>query len=1050
MRLPALAIRNHRFTQVVVALVAGLGLLSFFTMPRTEDPVFDLPLANVVVVFPGADPEVIEALAVDPLEEAIDELDELETLETSIEDGVAVISAEMMSGTPSDEAYDAVLQKVNEIRDELPDEVRSVDVIQPSLSDVTVLQLALVSGEGRAGGVGLGVGALGRVAEDLEREIEAVAGVKAVDTWGYADPQVRVELDPERMRALSLSVDHVAAAVQWAGADIPGGFVVSGERRLNVRTSGDFDSLDDIARAVIPGVPGRILRVADVADVQWATEDEEHRARFQGRPAVFLSVIQRKGTNIFQVMDGVRPAVEAFEESLPDGVELHTVFDQSVSVSSRVNGFFSSLFQGIVLVGVVMFLFVGLRAALLVMVTIPLAITFALAGVEFVGYGLQQMSIVGLVIALGLLVDDAIVVVENIGRLRREGRGVLDAALEGAAEVAWPSATGTLTTVLAFVPMVAIQSGTGDYIRSLPVTVILALVASLLLSLTLTPLMARRVLAGRKAGGEDASVGSGIDPTNPVEEAGSGLRTGLLQGPLTRAARGPYRRLLASALSRPRRVLLAGAGALGLALALFPLVGVSLFPKAEKAQILVNVEAPGGADLEAVGRIVSDLEGVLARREDVVRFASNVGADNPQVYYNVQPRQPRTNIGQILVEMESYEATLGAVPELNSVFDRYPGAHISITEFENGPPVEAPIVVKVTGPELGILEALAGQIEDLLLAHPGARDVRNPLGVSRTDLQVAVDPDRLALVGLDPLTLDRTVRAGVTGLEVGRLRDAEGTESDVVMRFPFLGNAPSPRDLEWVTLQAPGGGSVPLSQVARVELVPGSGRIDHYDTRRVATVTAYPVGDTSPLEVTRDVTSELEGAEWPDGYEWFAGGAFEEQQEGFAGMIRALLVAVLGIFAVLVLQFRSFVQPVIIFASVPLAFVGAVLALLLTGYTFSFTAFIGITSLVGIVINNSIILVDYANRRVSAGDSVDEALRKAGEVRFQPIVLTTVTTVGGLLPLTLTGSTLWSPLGWTIIGGLLTSTVLTLVLVPALYRVVSGERAPIVVPRVSG
>ena len=330
-------------------------------------------------------------------------------------------------------------------------------------------------------------------------------------------------------------------------------------------------------------------------------------------------------------------------------------------------------------------------------------------------------------------------------------------------------------------------------------------------------------------------------------------------------------------------------------------------------------------------------------------------------------------------------------------------------------------MLKVTGPELETLEELATRIEDLLLAHPDARDVRNPLGVKRTDLQVAVDPDRLALLGLDPLTVDRTVRAGVAGLEVGRLRDGEGEESDIVMRFPFMGHAPSPADLNWVTLQAPSGGSVPLSQVATVELTPGSGRIDHYDTRRVATVTAYPVGEASALDVTRDITAELESMDFPRGYEWFAGGTFEEQQEGFGGMIRALMVAVLGIFAVLVLQFRSFLQPLIIFASVPLAFVGAVLALLFTGYSFSFTAFIGITSLVGIVINNSIILVDYANRRIAAGDSVDEALRRAGEVRFQPIVLTTVTTVGGLLPLTLTGSSLWSPLGWTIIGGLLTS-----------------------------
>lgn len=1018
MNLPALAINNRRFTQVIVVLLGALGALSFLTMPRSEDPIFELPLANVVVVYPGADPEVIEALAVDPIEEELAEIKELLRLESSIEDGVAVISAEMRSGTPSDEAYDAVLQRVNEIRPELPAEIREVDVIQPSLSDVTILQLALVSEV-------VEPAALGVMVESLEDEIERVTGVKRVDTWGYPEREVRVTLDPERLRSLGISVDRVAGAIQTAGADIPGGFVESGDRRLNVRTSGDFEAMEDIGRALVPGTPGVLVRVNDVARLSWDTEDREHTTRFDGRTAVFLSVVQREGTNIFSVLDDVRPVVSEFEEQLPADVSVETVFDQSVSVEERVGGFFSSLLQGIALVGVAMFLFVGGRPALLVMTTIPLAILLALGAVDFTGFGLQQMSIVGLVIALGLLVDDAIVVVENIGRLRREGRSVLDAAIEGTSEVAWPSLSGTVTTVLAFLPMVAIRSGTGDYIRSLPVTVIYALVASLFLSLTLTPLMASALLRVKRGG-------EALQPTDRPQVP----RGGVLQGPLARLAMGPYRRLLRSAIARPWRVLGVGFGAFALAGALFPLVGVSLFPKAEKPQFLVNVEAPAGTSLRATEAIVREIEDLVAARDDVVRVASNAGADNPQVYYNVQPRQARTNIAQLLVELDDYGSAFDAVAELSMQFDRYPGARISITEFENGPPVEAPVVFKVTGPELGTLKRLAERVEQTLAAVPEARDVRNPLGDRKSDLTVAIDADRAALHGVDLLTVDRTVRASLAGLEVGRFRDAEGTEFDIVLRFPLGSELASPSDLERITVFGAAGAAVPLTQVAELAMTPGSGRIDHYETERVATVTAFPVGDASPLDITAAASTALEAMDWPAGYSWFAGGTFEEQQEGFAGMIRALLVAILGIFAVLVLQFRSFAQPLIIFAAVPLSFVGAVGALLLTGNTFSFTAFIGITSLVGIVINNSIILVDFANRRIAEGDSLQDALERAGEVRFQPIVLTTVTTVSGLLPLTLTGSSLWSPLGWTIIGGLLTSTLLTLLVVPALYAVV--------------
>lgn len=1018
MSLPALSIRNHRFTQVVVALFSALGLVSFMTMPRSEDPFFDIPVASVVVVFPGADPEVIEALVVDPLEEAIREIEQLKTLETRVQDGVAVLAIEMLTGTNSDDAYNAVLQKVTEVLPELPDEVRSVEVIKPSLADVSIIQLALVADGNPA--------SLPELAARLERRIERAPGVKRVDRLGYADREVRVSLDAERIRALGISIDQVAGAVQSAGANVPGGFVTVGDRRMNVVTSGDFDSLQEIERALIPGITPGLVRVGDVARVEWTTEDEEHRTRFQGNPAVFLSVVQREGTNIFRVLEGVYPIVAAAETELPAGVTLHTVFDQSVSVATRVSGFFSSLLQGILLVGVVMLLFVGLRPALLVIITIPLAILFALGGVDLSGYGLQQMSIVGLVIALGLLVDDAIVVVDNIGRIMRQGRSALEAAVEGTNEVAWPSVSGTVTTVLAFLPMVAIPSTTGQYMRSLPVTVIYALLASLFLSLTLTPLMASRLLARKERRAAIAARPRG---------------SGWLHKPLERIAQGPYRRLLTAGVRHPWRVVGTGVGTMALAFGLLPFVGVSLFPKAEKPQFLISVETPEGTALDATDAVVRSVERLVAARPEVVRFAGNVGADNPQVYYNVRPRRAQSNIGQVLVELDHYRSAATVVPALREELDRLPGARFSIIEFENGPPVEAPIVFKVTGPELETLKDLAARIERVLRETPGTQNVRNPLGVQKSDLQVRIDRDRLTLLGLDPLAVKRTIRASIAGLKVGRFRDAKGEESDIVLRLSFQGNRATPEDLYRITFINAQGAPVPLAQVATIELTPATGRIDHYNTERVATVTAYPTGGVSVLEVTSAVSDKLGTLDWPAEYRWFASGTFEEQQEGFSGMIRALLVAVLGIYAVLVLQFRSFVQPLVIFASVPLAFVGAVLALLLTGYTFSITAFIGITGLVGIVVNNSIILVDYANRRVAAGDSIEEALLTAGETRFQPIVLTTLTTVSGLLPLTLTGSSMWSPLGWTIIGGLLTSTLLTLVLVPALYRIAARLEA---------
>lgn len=1016
MKLSELAISNYRFTEAIVGLLAILGLVAFFTMRRSEDPIYDLPWVNVAVVFPGADPEIVEILAVDPLEDAIDEIEEVRTIEVSIEDGVALFTVEMVPGTSSRDAQDDILQKVNEVLPDLPDEVHSVDVFRQSFSDIPVVQLALIPADGD-------VHTVVELAEDLERRIERIAGISRAETFGYPEREVRVGLDPDRMRALGVSVEQVAGAIQTAGASVPGGFVTSGDRRLNVRTSGDFDSLEEISRVTLPGIAGRILRVGDVADVVWSQEDETHRARFLGDPAVFVTAIQRESSNVMAVRGALEPILDEFRAELPPTVRLETVFDQSESVDTRVSGFFGSLVQGIVLVGVVMFLFVGLRPALLVMISIPLSILFALAGVELSGYGLQQMTIVGLVIALGLLVDDAIVVIENVGRLRRLGRTRLQAALEGTADVGWPSVSGTVTTVLAFLPMSVIYSATGDYIRSLAVTVMYALLASLFLSLTFLPLMASRILESHEAG----------DRKPPFRK-----HNGWLQPHLEALSHGHYRRILAWGIAHPMRVCGLATVSFMVALVIFPFVGVSLFPKAEKSQLVVNIEAPNGTDLEATDAIVRWAEARVAEHDEAILYAANVGADNPQIYYNIEPRQSRASIGQILVELDSHESAVTVVPALRERFDRYPGARISVIELENGPPVEAPIVFKITGRDLETLKTLARRVEDLVRTTPGTRDVRSPLDMRKSDLQVAIDRDRLALYSLDALTVDRTVRASLAGLDVGRFRDASNEESDIVVRFPFEGSTPSADDLDRIDVVSPVGATVPLSQVASLEFAAGTGRIDHYDDERVATVTAYVEEGRSVLALTNEIGAQLDEMEWPEGYGWFAGGTFAEQQEGFAGMVRALLFAVLAIFAVLVLQFKSFLQPLIVSASIPLAFIGAVLALLVTGHTFSFTAFIGVTSLVGIVINNSILLVYNANQRVAEGSSVDEAVQAAGETRFQPILLTTMTTVGGLVPLALTGSELWSPLALAIIGGLLTSTVITLVLVPALYRLAAG------------
>ncbi len=1012
MNLAALAIRNYQFTVVMVLLLSLVGLVSYFTMPRSEDPPIEAPGTRIIAVFPGASPSDIESLIVDPIEEEVNALEDIKSIESTAQSGLADISVEFVFSRDPDEAHDEVTQAVNRIRDELPGGVIALETFKFTTADVMIYQLALTSPEES-------YSLLKREAEKLEKIYERVAGVKQADTWAYPEPEVRVSLDLEKMSEIGLSLDQIIQGIQASSQNIPGGSVDLGERRFNIKTSGDYESLDDIRQTIVSSTGTRLVYLDDIADVVLDYEDVTYEGRYNGERAVFVTVSQREETNIFDVKEGIDAATASYRASLPEGVELHAVFDQSESVRERVNSFVSNLLQGILLVGVVIFLALGIRASAIVVIAIPISILIAIGWVDFSGYGIQQMSIVGLVVALGLLVDNAIVVTENVSRYIAKGYSGIQAAIEGTREVGWPVVAATVTTVLSFLPIVMIQNDSGNYIRSMPITVIFSLLASLIISLTLTPFLASRLLGTRTAEG-----GS---------RAGRLISDGVLQRMLQRLVEGFYRGFLKGALKRPILVLALALTAFAGSIMLFPLVGVSLFPKAEKPLFYVNIETSEGATLSRTDEAVRYVEDVLRDREEVTSYVSNIGRDNPRFYYNVLSRRERSNIGQVLVSVREATEVPGLVEELKLQFRQVPGVDIDVLEMENGPPIEAPIAIKVIGPEIEGVKRIAADIEAMIVSVEGTENVNNPLSVPKTDLHVKINRDKAGLLGVPLIEIDRTVRASMAGLAVGSYRDEEGEEYDIVVRLP-VDDRPALSDFERISVTSFMGASIPLRQVADIELESVPTRIDHFNLERTATVTSFAQEGYSEFELTDEVIEQLDAYDWPEGYRYYVAGSQEAQQESFAGMAAALVVAILGILGILVLQFKSFSQPLIIIVAVPLAVIGSIPALLITGFTFSFSAFIGLTSLVGIVVNNSIILVDYANRLIASGKSVMEAVSESAETRFNPIILTTLTTIGGLLPLTLTNSTMWSPMGWVIIGGLIASTGLTLVVVPVLYR----------------
>ncbi|HMB55313.1 MAG TPA: efflux RND transporter permease subunit, partial [Thermoanaerobaculia bacterium] len=1024
---------RHRATIFFLTLFVVLaGFSAYLTLPRESSPDISIPQIIVYTLWPGASPADVESQVTRIVEREVKGVDGLKELTSVSQESASIVTVEFVAGTDIDDALQKARARVDRAEADLPNEAEDPILQEINFSDIPILQVNL------AGDVGQAV--LKSIAEDLQDRIESVPGVLRANLVGGVEREVKVDVDPRKLLLYGLSLDDVIDAIGAENVSIPGGDLKLGGLAYAVRVPGEVEDPLDVADFVIEAEGGQPVFIRDVAEVSFGIEEPQSYARIDGEESVALSVQKRLGANIIEVADLVKLEVEAARPGWPAGVEATLLADASKDIRQMVADLENNILSGLVLVILVLMFVLGFRTALFVGLSIPFSMLITFVAIQLSGTTLNMIVLFSLVLAVGMLVDNAVVVIENVYRHIQEGKKPLEAASFATREVGAAIAVSTFTTVGAFFPLLFWPGVVGDFMFFLPLTVSLALLASLIVAFTINPVMAGTFLR-REPEGENRGDG-------PWQRLRGGLdRVGDRFG-------GVYERTLRFALGH-RALVVGGTVAMFFAvIVLFGMfsAGVEFFPETAPNQIIVDVEMPAGTRLEKTDQVIRGFEQKLASIPDLRVMASGSGSGSQAEFGGEgggSGNQGRITLD--LVDSEDREqSSFDTMDDVRRLTAGVPGATVEVERPAEGPPVGAPLSIEISGDDFATLGAISDRIVAEIEDIEGLVSLSTDFDVARPELRVEVDRTAAARLGLTTRDVASTVRTAVNGTEASVHRYGDKDEADVVVRLAE-GARSSIEDLSRLTVVSEDGAQVPLSEVARIVRGAALTSINHTDQRRVVTIS----GDVTTPQMAEPVRSEaaarLEAIPnlLPSGYRMGFAGQSEDEAEASAFLSRAFLYAVLIVLALMVGKFDSLAIPMIIITSVVMSMIGVLLGLIVTGLPFGIIMTgLGVISLAGIVVNNAIVLLDYGEQLRMAGVPRKELVVETGMRRFRPVLLTAVTTILGLIPLSTgvefdfhsfqfsTGgesSQWWKGMGVAVIFGLGFATFLTLVLVPVLY-----------------
>jgi len=1023
MNLARFSIKRPVTTLMIIAVVLVLGFISFSRLGIDLFPEFSFPVGVVMTQYQGASSHEVENLITKPLEQVLSTMNNVKNIQSLSSEGNSTIIVEFNWGTNMDIATQDIREKIDLIEPYLPSDAKAPMIVKFDPSMMPVMQIALYGSDD--------IVQLKKIAEDvIESRLLRIEGVASVGISGGLERQIAISVDPDKLSFYGLSMSQLASKLQMENINLPGGNVNQGKKQYNIRTQAEFEDISEIENMPIPLPQGGTIPLKSIAKVEDTYKDISTIARYNGKPSIALTIQKQSGYNTVQVAKKVKSEMAKIAKEIPVEIGYEMILDQSDFIEFSINNVKNNAITGGIIAVMVIYLFLqNLRSTLVIGLSIPISIIATFVLVYFSNITLNMMSLGGLALGIGMLVDNSIVVLENIYSHRIKGKDPETAAIWGTNEVAMAITASTLTTVAVFLPIVFVQGMTAQLFKQLALTVTFSLLSSLFVALTIVPLLSSRLMTQI-----DVSV------VFSAVESKKGILSLLKKfKDLYVRVEQKYSNLLKWSLAHRKAVIIPLVMLFVISMALVPLIGAEFLPHSDAGSISISVKLPYGTNLDETDRFVSELVDRIKEIPEIEGIMESIGSAGGMAGLSGSDSSEASITLQLVPLNERQRSAEEVAEEIRKITMDMAGAEIKVRavssmDFAGGGSLES-ISIEISGDDLDELDEIAREVSEIVKATPGAREVKTSLDEGKPELVIKIDRDKATMYGLTSAQIAQTINSAISG-SVATKYKVGGDEIDVVIKSDkeLVDDISKVQDL---LIPSATGAFLTLRDVAKVEKSTGPVSIVRQNQARQVTVTGTVVGRDIGT-VNREIQQKLNELHLPEGYSIKMGGEQEQMMESFSDMLLVFVLAVILVYMVMAAQFESLKHPFVIMFTVPLALIGVVLALLLTGHTINIISLIGVIMLAGIVVNNAIVLIDFINQLRESGMSRNEAIITAGPARLRPILMTTLTTVLGLVPLSLgigEGGELGAPMAVSVIGGLTFSTLLTLIVIPVVYTI---------------